>query len=657
MKTNNNTSLFQRDQVMESLKQSFVKLNPKIMVKNPVMFTVEISTLIMFIVTLFSATNDSQGSFAYNLLVFIILLVTLLFANFAEAIAEARGKAQADSLRKTREETPAKLNVNGQIKTVSSSQLKKGDVFECEAGDVIPADGEIIEGLASIDESAITGESAPVIREAGGDKSSVTGGTKVLSDHIKVVVTSQPGESFLDKMIALVEGASRQKTPNEIALTILLAVFTLVFLIVCITLKPFADYSNTVITIAAFCSLFVCLIPTTIGGLLSAIGIAGMDRALRANVITKSGKAVETAGDIDTLLLDKTGTITIGNRKATEFYPVAGMDKHAFIEACLMSSVSDDTPEGKSIIELGREMGVRMRTLNTEGAHMIKFTAETKCSGINLKDGTEIRKGAFDAIRRIAMEAGNKFPKDTEDIIQAISANGGTPLVVCIDKKVAGVIELQDVIKPGIEERFERLRKMGVKTVMVTGDNPLTAKYIAEKAGVDDFIAEAKPEDKMNYIKKEQAAGKLVAMNSGTQAAKEAGNMVDLDNDPTKLIEIVEIGKQLLMTRGTLTTFSIANDVAKYFAIIPALFMLTIPQLAPLNIMGLHSPESAILSAIIFNAIIIPILIPLALRGVAYKPIGASALLRRNLLIYGVGGLIAPFVGIKLIDLFVGLFF
>ena len=677
MKTNNNTSLFQRDQVMESLKQSFVKLNPKIMVKNPVMFTVEISTLIMFIVTLFSATNDSQGSFAYNLLVFIILLVTLLFANFAEAIAEARGKAQADSLRKTREETPAKLNVNGQIKTVSSSQLKKGDVFECEAGDVIPADGEIIEGLASIDESAITGESAPVIREAGGDKSSVTGGTKVLSDHIKVVVTSQPGESFLDKMIALVEGASRQKTPNEIALTILLAVFTLVFLIVCITLKPFADYSNTVITIAAFCSLFVCLIPTTIGGLLSAIGIAGMDRALRANVITKSGKAVETAGDIDTLLLDKTGTITIGNRKATEFYPVAGMDKHAFIEACLMSSVSDDTPEGKSIIELGREMGVRMRTLNTEGAHMIKFTAETKCSGINLKGGTEIRKGAFDAIRRIAMEAGNKFPKDTEDIIQAISANGGTPLVVCIDKKVAGVIELQDVIKPGIEERFERLRKMGVKTVMVTGDNPLTAKYIAEKAGVDDFIAEAKPEDKMNYIKKEQAAGKLVAMmgdgtndapalaqanvgvamNSGTQAAKEAGNMVDLDNDPTKLIEIVEIGKQLLMTRGTLTTFSIANDVAKYFAIIPALFMLTIPQLAPLNIMGLHSPESAILSAIIFNAIIIPILIPLALRGVAYKPIGASALLRRNLLIYGVGGLIAPFVGIKLIDLFVGLFF
>ena len=674
---NQDTSLFQKDQVIESLKQSFVKLNPKMMIKNPIMFTVEVSTLIMLFVTVYSTFSTSQGSFVYNLWVFIILFLTLLFANFAEAIAEARGKAQADSLRKTREETPAKLIVNDKVKTVSSSQLKKGDVFVCEAGDVIPADGEIIEGLASIDESAITGESAPVIREAGGDKSSVTGGTKVLSDHIKVVVTTQPGESFLDKMIALVEGASRQKTPNEIALTILLAVFTLVFLVVCITLKPMADYSNTVITIAAFLSLFVCLIPTTIGGLLSAIGIAGMDRALRANVITKSGKAVETAGDVDTLLLDKTGTITIGNRKATDFYPVAGFDKRSFIEACMLSSVSDDTPEGKSIIELGREQGLRMYTLNTEGTHMIKFTVETKCSGINLKDGTQIRKGAFDAIRNIVSEAGNKFPKETEEIIKRITSNGGTPLVVCINKEIAGVIELQDIIKPGIEERFERLRKMGVKTVMVTGDNPLTAKYIAEKAGVDDFIAEAKPEDKMNYIKKEQAAGKLVAMmgdgtndapalaqanvgvamNSGTQAAKEAGNMVDLDNDPTKLIEIVEIGKQLLMTRGTLTTFSIANDVAKYFAIIPALFMVSVPQLAALNIMGLHSPESAILSAIIFNAIIIPVLIPLALKGVEYKPIGASALLRRNLLIYGVGGIIAPFMGIKLIDLFVGLFF
>ena len=677
MKANNSTSLFQKDQVIESLKQSFVKLNPKTLIKNPVMFTVEVSTFFMLLVTIYSAFSNTQGSFVYNLLVFVILFITILFANFAEAIAEARGKAQADSLRKTREETPAKLVVDGQVKWVNSSQLKKGDIFECEAGDVIPADGEIIEGLASIDESAITGESAPVIREAGGDKTSVTGGTKVLSDHIRVKVTTQPGESFLDKMIALVEGASRQKTPNEIALTILLAVFTLVFLVVCITLKPMADYSNTVISIAAFLSLFVCLIPTTIGGLLSAIGIAGMDRALRANVITKSGKAVETAGDIDTLLLDKTGTITIGNRRATAFYPVSGMDKHSFVEACLMSSVSDDTPEGKSIIELGHEIGVRMRSLNTEGSKMIKFTAETKCSGIDLKDGTEIRKGAYDAIRDITAKAGNPFPKETEEVIYKITSNGGTPLVVSIDKKVAGVIELQDIIKPGIVERFKRLRKMGVKTVMVTGDNPLTAKYIAEKAGVDDFIAEAKPEDKMNYIKKEQAAGKLVAMmgdgtndapalaqanvgvamNSGTQAAKEAGNMVDLDNDPTKLIEIVEIGKQLLMTRGTLTTFSIANDVAKYFAIIPALFMLTIPQLASLNVMGLHSPESAILSAIIFNAIIIPILIPLALRGVAYKPIGASALLRRNLLIHGVGGLIAPFVGIKLIDLIVGLFF
>ena len=673
MKNNKSASLFPRELVIESLKQAFVKLNPRTMIKNPIMFTVEVATWVMLLVIVgIAVTGDTtQGSVGYNIAIFIVLFVTLLFANFAEAIAEARGKAQADSLRKTREETPAKLLVNGTTKVISSNQLKKGDVFECVAGDVIPSDGEIIEGLASIDESAITGESAPVIREAGGDKSSVTGGTKVLSDRILVKVTTQPGESFLDKMIALVEGASRQKTPNEIALTILLAVFTLVFLIVCITLKPFADYSNTVITIAAFCSLFVCLIPTTIGGLLSAIGIAGMDRALRANVITKSGKAVETAGDIDTLLLDKTGTITIGNRKATEFYPVAGMDKHAFIEACLMSSVSDDTPEGKSIIELGREMGVRMRTLNTEGAHMIKFTAETKCSGINLKDGTEIRKGAFDAIRRIAMEAGNKFPKDTEDIIQAISANGGTPLVVCIDKKVAGVIELQDVIKPGIEERFERLRKMGVKTVMVTGDNPLTAKYIAEKAGVDDFIAEAKPEDKMNYIKKEQAAGKLVAMmgdgtndapalaqanvgvamNSGTQAAKEAGNMVDLDSSPTKLIEVVRIGKQLLMTRGSLTTFSVANDVAKYFAIIPALFSPIYPGLGALNILGLASPLSAVLSAIIYNALVIVALIPAALKGVKYREVPSGQLLTHNLLVWGLGGIVAPFVFIKLIDM------
>ncbi|WP_298083824.1 potassium-transporting ATPase subunit KdpB [uncultured Akkermansia sp.] len=677
MKNSNNTSLFQREQVRESLKQPLIKLHPGMMMRNPIMFTVEIATMIMLLVTVYSLFSDRQGDFLYNFLVFVILFLTLLFANFAEAIAEARGKAQADSLRRTREETPAKLIVDGTVTVINSSQLKKGDYFECVAGDIIPADGEVVEGLASIDESAITGESAPVIRESGGDKSSVTGGTRVLSDRIKVLVTARPGESFLDKMIALVEGASRQKTPNEIALTILLAVFTLVFLVVCITLKPAADYSGTEISIAALISLFVCLIPTTIGGLLSAIGIAGMNRALRANVITKSGKAVETAGDISTLLLDKTGTITIGNRKATGFFPVQGFDKQAFVEACLMSSVSDDTPEGKSIIELGHEYGVHMRNLHTEGARMIQFTAETKCSGINLSDGTEIRKGAFDTIRKIAEEAGNPFPKEAEEIIERVAGNGGTPLVVCINRKVVGVIELQDIIKPGIEERFERLRKMGVKTVMVTGDNPSTARYIAEKAGVDDFIAEAKPEDKLSYIRKEQASGKLVAMmgdgtndapalaqadvgvamNSGTQAAKEAGNMVDLDNDPTKLIEVVEIGKQLLMTRGTLTTFSIANDVAKYFAIVPALFMIAIPELAALNIMHLHSPESAILSAIIFNAIIIPILIPLALRGVAYKPIGASALLLRNILIYGVGGLIAPFIGIKLIDMAVGLFF
>lgn len=679
MKENKSASLFPKELVIESMKQSFVKLDPRTMFRNPIMFIVEIVTFVMLVVTIWAAATgaENQGTFGYNLFVFVVLFLTLLFANFAEAIAEARGKAQADSLRKTREETPAKLVVsNGSVSVVSSSKLKKGDIFICEAGDTIPSDGEIIEGLASIDESAITGESAPVIREAGGDKSSVTGGTKVLSDQIKVMVTTQPGESFLDKMIALVEGASRKKTPNEIALTILLAGFTLVFVIVCGTLKPLADYSNTQITIAAFISLFVCLIPTTIGGLLSAIGIAGMDRALRANVITKSGKAVETAGDIDTLLLDKTGTITIGNRKATQFYPVAGIDEQAFVKACLLASLSDETPEGKSIVELGREKGVRIRDLSTSGSKMIKFTAETKCSGVDLKDGVRIRKGAFDAIRRMSEAAGNKYPQEVAELVQKITSNGGTPLVVSQDDYIIGVIELQDIIKPGIQERFERLRKMGVKTVMVTGDNPLTAKYIAEKAGVDDYIAEAKPEDKMNYIKKEQESGKLVAMmgdgtndapalaqanvgvamNSGTQAAKEAGNMVDLDNDPTKLIEIVEIGKQLLMTRGTLTTFSIANDVAKYFAIVPALFMVAIPQLGALNVMHLHSPESAILSAIIFNAIIIPILIPLALKGVAYKPIGASALLRRNLLIYGVGGVVAPFVGIKLIDMVVSLF-
>lgn len=676
MKTQNN-KLFEPALVQTALKQSFIKLDPRVMVRNPVMFTVEIGTLIMAYVTVYSMNHTDQGSPLYNFCIFFILLLTVLFANFAEAIAEARGKAQADSLRKTREETPAKVLLsNGKIEMRSSNQLKKGDVFVCETGDIIPTDGEIIEGIATIDESAITGESAPVIRESGGDKSSVTGGTKVLSDHIKVQVSTQPGESFLDKMIALVEGASRQKTPNEIALTILLASFTLVFIIVCVTLKPFADYANTPITIAALISLFVCLIPTTIGGLLSAIGIAGMDRALRANVITKSGKAVETAGDIDVLLLDKTGTITIGNRKATNFYPTAGIVIKNFTDACVLSSLADETPEGKSIIELAAAQENKVFTVALEDAKFIKFTAETRSSGIDTPDGRRIRKGAFDSIKNIVLAAGNPFPLDIEEQVKTIANNGGTPLVVSENEKALGVIELQDIIKPGISERFERLRKMGVKTVMVTGDNPLTARFIAEKAGVDDFIAEAKPEDKMNYIKEEQAQGKLVAMmgdgtndapalaqadvgvamNSGTQAAKEAGNMVDLDNDPTKLIEIVEIGKQLLITRGTLTTFSIANDVAKYFAIVPALFIASIPALQSLNVMGLHSPESAILSAVIFNAIIIPFLIPLALRGVAYKPIGASALLLRNLFIYGIGGVIAPFIGIKLIDVVVGLF-
>ena len=645
------------------------------------MFTVEIGTVVMFFVTfrLLLRPDAAQGGFGYNLTVFIVLFLTLLFANFAEAIAEARGKAQADSLRKTRQDTPANMRQpDGTMQAVSSAQLQKGQVFVVEAGEIIPTDGEIIEGLATIDESAITGESAPVIRESGGDKSSVTGGTKVLSDRIVVQVTTAPGESFLDKMIALVEGASRQKTPNEIALTILLAGFTLVFVIVCVTLAPFAEYAKTPLAVSAYIALFVCLIPTTIGGLLSAIGIAGMDRALRANVITKSGKAVETAGDIDVLLLDKTGTITIGNRKATHFWPAPGVAMQEFVERATLSSLTDETPEGKSIVELARDNKIDPALLKSclDGAELIKFTAETRSSGVTLPDGTRIRKGAADAIRKLAEQAGHTYHDDVADRVRAVASNGGTPLVVSENDRVLGVVELQDIIKPGIQERFERLRKMGIKTVMVTGDNPLTAKFIAEKAGVDDFIAEAKPEDKMQYIRAEQQQGKLVAMmgdgtndapalaqadvgvamNSGTQAAKEAGNMVDLDNDPTKLIEIVEIGKQLLMTRGTLTTFSIANDVAKYFAIVPALFMVAIPALGALNIMRLKSPQSAILSAVIFNAIIIPALVPLALRGVAYTPIGASALLRRNLLIYGLGGVIIPFIGIKVIDLVVGIF-
>ncbi len=687
-KQQSSQNLLQGGVVGTAIRESFIKLNPAVLIKNPVMFTVEIGTFVMLLVTVYIAISGdtTQGTVGYNIIITAVLLLTILFANFAEAIAEARGKAQAESLRKTRQETPAKVirpvgnMYTNEVQIISSAQLVKGDVFLCETGDIIPSDGEIIEGLATIDESAITGESAPVIREAGGDKSSVTGGTKVLSDRIKVQVTTQPGESFLDKMIALVEGASRQKTPNEIALTILLAGFTLVFIIVCVTLQPFAVYANTPITVAALISLFVCLIPTTIGGLLSAIGIAGMDRALRANVIAKSGRAVETAGDIDVLLLDKTGTITIGNRKATNFYPAPGVTEADMIRASALSSLADETPEGKSIVELaGTPVTSR---LSTEGSTMIKFTAETRSSGIDMPTGgrdggaLRIRKGATDSIRNIVVKAGNTFPQATEDQAKKIAGNGGTPLVVIENEQVKGVVELQDIIKPGIAERFDRLRKMGVKTVMVTGDNPLTAKFIAEKAGVDDYIAEAKPEDKMQYIRVEQQAGKLVAMmgdgtndapalaqadvgvamNSGTQAAKEAGNMVDLDNDPTKLIEVVEIGKQLLITRGTLTTFSIANDVAKYFAIVPALFVASIPALQAINIMRLHSPESAILSAVIFNAIIIPMLIPLALRGVAYKPIGASALLRRNLFIYGIGGLVAPFIGIKIIDLLVGLF-
>ncbi len=670
------SKLFQKDLVAEALKDSFKKLNPAAMIKNPVMFVVEIGTFIMLVLSIYLLFRPDtvQGSFMYNLIITLILFLTVLFANFAEALAEARGKAQAETLRKTRQETPANIILpNGEIKSVMSSDLKKGDVFTASAGELIATDGEIIEGIATIDESAITGESAPVIREAGGDRSGVTGGTRVLTDSIKVLVTTEKGESFLDKMISLVEGAKRQKTPNEIALTILLSGFTIMFLIVTVTLEPFGRYANTPIAIASLISLFVCLIPTTIGGLLSAIGIAGMDRALRANIIAKSGRAVETAGDIDTLLLDKTGTITIGNRKATNFYNVNGMPDSDFIKYCAISSIADDTPEGKSIIELAKKSNVEIDLDEFKNDTFIKFTAQTRMSGLDSAAGLSVRKGSIDTIRNLVQSNGESIPAKMQKIVEEIASNGGTPLAVAVNGKAAGVIQLEDIIKTGIQERFERLRKMGVKTVMVTGDNPLTAKYIAAKAGVDDFIAEAKPEDKMNYIKAEQVSGKLVAMmgdgtndapalaqadvgvamNSGTQAAKEAGNMVDLDNDPTKLIEVVEIGKQLLITRGALTTFSIANDVAKYFAIVPALFIASIPQMQVLNIMGLTSPQSAILSAVIFNAIIIPVLIPLALRGVVYRPLGAESLLARNLLIYGLGGVIVPFIGIKLIDLLI----
>lgn len=678
MKRKRNIKLFEPDLVKQAVKQSFVKLNPAYMMKNPVMFTVEIGTVIMIVMSIISINNPiaTHESFGFNFTITILLLLTILFANFAEAIAEERGKAQAESLRKAREETPAKMvKDNGSIEIVSSSVLKKGDVYIAEAGDLIAADGEIIEGLASIDESAITGESAPVIREAGTDKSGVVGGTKVLSDRIKIEVSANPGETFLDKMIALVEGANRQKTPNEIALSILLAGFTLIFLLVVVTLAPFAEYSKTVISVAALVSLFVCLIPTTIGGLLSAIGIAGMDRALRANVIAKSGKAVETAGDIDVVLLDKTGTITIGNRKATNFYPVNGFTKEEFIKCSALSSLSDHTPEGKSIIELAENLLPGIFPLNIADAAFINFSAETRMSGVNLSNGSEIRKGAWDAIKKWSSKSEN-LTEEIDKKVNVIAKDGGTPLVVAVDRKAIGVVQLEDIIKPGIQERFKRLRKMGVKTVMVTGDNPLTAKFIADQAGVDDFIAEAKPEDKMRYIIEEQKSGKLVAMmgdgtndapalaqadvgvamNSGTQAAKEASNMVDLDNDPTKLLEVIEIGKQLLITRGNITTFSIINDVAKYFAIVPAIFMITIPGLNALNIMKLSTPESAILSAVIFNAVIILALIPIALKGVKYRPIGATAILVRNLWIYGLGGLIIPFVGIKAIDLVISVF-
>ncbi|HEX2786608.1 MAG TPA: potassium-transporting ATPase subunit KdpB [Ignavibacteria bacterium] len=680
MKTLRNKSVFDKEYISEALKLAFIKLDPKQMVKNPVMFTVEIGTVVMLILTILIALNpqmlEAQGSIGYNLLITLILFVTVLFANFAEGLAEARGKAQAMSLRKTREETIANyLLDDGSFRQVPSSALRKGDIFVVRTGEIIPMDGEIIEGIATIDESAITGESAPVIREAGGDRSGVTGGTKVLSDEIKVRVIIEQGESFLDKMITLVEGAKRQKTPNEIALVILLAGFTIAFLIVTVTLVPFGLYNNANISIAALVSLFVCLIPTTIGGLLSAIGIAGMIRALKANVISKSGKSVETAGDLDTILLDKTGTITIGNRKATNFYKVSDIPNEEFISACALSSASDETPEGKSIVELTQQKGYKI-PLKEDIKNIINFSAQTRMSGVDLNNGKQIRKGAIDVMRDLISNSGNSIPPELMRIVKDIAENGGTPLAVAIDGKADGVIQLEDIIKTGIQERFERLKKMGVKTVMVTGDNPLTAKFIANKAGVDDFIAEATPEDKLRYIQKEQNGGKLVAMmgdgtndapalaqadvgvamNSGTQAAKEAGNMVDLDNDPTKLIEVVEIGKQLLMTRGSLTTFSIANDVAKYFAIIPALFVVAIPGMQALNIMGLQSPQSAILSAVIFNAIIIPLLIPLALKGIKYRPIGAEKLLGRNLFIYGLGGIIAPFIGIKIIDILINLF-
>jgi K+-transporting ATPase ATPase B chain len=659
--------------IKRALVDSFVKLNPRVMMKNPVMFVVEVGCVIT---TLLLVRERIAGgaAFGFALQITLWLWFTVLFANFAEAMAEGRGKAQADNLRKAKTETTAnRLLPSGQVEIINAQRLRKDDVVVVSAGEFIPGDGEIIEGVASVDESAITGESAPVIRESGGDRSAVTGGTRVLSDQIKVRITSNPGETFIDRMIALVEGAERQKTPNEIALNILLAGLTIIFLLAVVTLQPFAIYSGARQTIFVLVSLLVCLIPTTIGGLLSAIGIAGMDRLIQHNVLAMSGRAVEAAGDVNTLLLDKTGTITLGNRQASEFIPLPGVDESRLADAAQLSSLSDETPEGRSIVVLAKEKyGLRGRELAPHEASFIPFTAQTRMSGVDF-DGREIRKGAVDAIEKYVAAGGGTAPKELREIVERIAKQGGTPLVVADNRRPLGVIYLKDIVKGGMIERFNQLRQMGIKTVMITGDNPLTAASIAREAGVDDFLAEATPEDKMALIRREQGDGKLVAMtgdgtndapalaqadvgvamNTGTQAAKEAGNMVDLDSNPTKLIEIVEIGKQLLMTRGALTTFSIANDVAKYFAIIPAMFSVTFPVLSALNIMGLRTPQSAILSAVIFNALIIVALIPLALRGVKYRALSAATLLRRNLLIYGLGGLVVPFIGIKLIDLII----
>jgi potassium-transporting ATPase ATP-binding subunit len=654
-----------------AISDSFRKLQPRLMIKNPVMFVVEVGAVLTSIQLVYNAIHHA-GLIGFGLQITLWLWFTVLFANFAEAMAEGRGKAQADTLRKARAETEAhRLCSDGSLEIVPGSQLRVSDIVIVSAGQFIPGDGDVIEGVASVDESAITGESAPVIRESGGDRSAVTGGTRVLSDQIKVCITANPGETFLDRMIKLVEGASRQKTPNEIALNILLAGLTIIFLLAVVTLQPYAIYSGAPQNIFVLVSLLVCLIPTTIGGLLSAIGIAGMDRLIRRNVIAMSGRAVEASGDVDVLLLDKTGTITLGNRAATEFCPSPGIEESYLADAAQLSSLADETPEGRSIVVLAKDRyNLRGRDLSSHGTNFIPFSAQTRMSGIDI-DGREIRKGAPEAIARYAKERGNLVPTEIQHKVEAISNNGGTPLLVSENRRILGTIALTDIVKGGMRERFDHLRAMGIRTMMITGDNPLTAAAIARQAGVDDFLAEAKPEDKMALIKREQAKGKLVAMtgdgtndapalaqadvgvamNTGTQAAKEAGNMVDLDSNPTKLIEIVEIGKQLLITRGALTTFSVANDVAKYFAIIPAMFAAAFPQLEVLNVMRLRTPESAILSAVIFNALIIIALIPLALRGVLYRPLGAAALLRRNLLIYGVGGVIAPFVGIKLIDM------